>query len=392
VKTRAIVNAHLFTPFREIKNAVIIIKNDKIARVGEKSTVTIPKNCEKINAENDIVAPGFIDIHVHGGGGYDTMDATLEAFQKIAETHIRGGTTLLLLSTVTAPIEEIEEVIKATREVMRQAFLGSQILGLHLEGPYISRKQKGAHDEKYIKKPTREEIKMLLKNTDVVRRVTAAPEIKENLQLGKILSEKGVIMSIGHTNGTIRDVVNAMEHGYTHVTHIYSGMTLTRRLNAYRVPGVVEATFLFDELTTEIIADGKHLPPELIKLVLKNKGVNNVCIVTDAMRAAGLPPGKYKLGTIEAIVEDGVAWLPDWKAFAGSITLMNQMIKILVERVKIPLIDALKMATVIPAKIMRIKNKGSVTVGKDADIVILDKSNLKVRSVIIDGHYRFEYS
>ncbi|RLJ01190.1 MAG: N-acetylglucosamine-6-phosphate deacetylase, partial [Candidatus Aenigmatarchaeota archaeon] len=136
MKTTAIVNAHLFTPFWEIKNAVIIIKNDKIARVGEKSTVTIPKNCEKINAENDIVAPGFIDIHVHGGGGYDTMDATLEAFQKIAETHIRGGTTLLLPSTVTAPIEEIEEVIKATREVMRQAFFGSRILGLHLEGPY----------------------------------------------------------------------------------------------------------------------------------------------------------------------------------------------------------------------------------------------------------------
>jgi len=378
-------NGYIITPFREISNGVIVVKNGRIVDIGRIGHVEIPKNAQRIDVKGNIVAPGFIDIHVHGGGGADTMDSSYEALNTISRTHAEGGTTAMLPSTVSAPLEDMIKAIEAVRKAMERGVQGAKILGIHLEGPYLSVEQKGAHDERYIRSPTKEEINEILNHIDVVKRITAAPEIEGGLELGRIMSSRGVLMSIGHSNATIYEVLQAIEAGYTHVTHIYSATSLVRRIRAYRYPGIVEAAFLIDELTVEMIADGKHLPSELIRLILKNKGFDKVAIVTDAMRAAGLPPGRYKLGPIEAIVEEGVAWLPDRTAFAGSVAKMNTMLKFLVNDVGLTLRDSIKLATINPAKILRIDHrKGSLTIGKDADIVVLDR-DLNVLLTIVEG-------
>ena len=378
-------NGYVITPYRMIKNGVVVIENGKIRSVGGKDEVEIPANSWRIDVKGNIVAPGFIDIHVHGGGGADTMDATYEALNTISITHAQGGTTALIPATVSAPLENMVNAINAVREAMSKGVEGAKILGIHIEGPYISVEQKGAHDERFIRSPSKEEVEELLKHLDVIRIITAAPEIKGGLEFGRTMSSKGVLMSIGHSNATIYDVLKAVEAGYKHVTHIYSGCSIVRRIRAYRYPGVVEAAYLIDDLTVEMIADGKHLPPYLMKLVLKNKGLDKVCIVTDAMRAAGLPPGKYKLGPIEAIVDEGVAWLPDRSAFAGSVAKMNTMIKVLVNDVGLTLQDAIRLASINPAKIIGINDsKGSLAPGKDADVVIMDRE-FNILMTVVEG-------
>jgi N-acetylglucosamine-6-phosphate deacetylase len=378
-------NGCIVTPYRIIENGVVAIENGKIRDVCKKNEVKIPGDSWRIDVKGNYVVPGFIDIHLHGGGGADTMDATYEALNTISLAHAEGGTTAFIPTTVSAPLKNIINAINAVRKAMRIGTKGAKILGIHIEGPYISVEQKGAHDEKFIRDPSKEEIDELLNHVDVIKTITAAPEVEGALELGYIMSSRGVLMSIGHSNATIYEVLKAVEAGYRHVTHIYSGCSMTRRIRAYRYPGVVEAAYLIDDLTVEMIADGKHLPSHLIKLILKNKTIGKVCIVTDAMMAAGLPPGKYKLGSIEAIVDEGVAWLPDRSAFAGSIAKMNTMIKFLVNDVGLALQDAVMLASTNPAKIIGISHsKGSLSRGKDADIVAIDKE-INVLMTIAEG-------
>jgi len=378
-------NGYVVTPYRVIENGIVVIENGKIIDIGKKDEVKIPGDSWRIDVKGNYVVPGFIDIHLHGGGGADTMDATYEALNTISLAHAEGGTTAFIPSTVSAPLKNIISAIDAVREAMRIGTKGAKILGIHIEGPYISVEQKGAHDERFIRSPSKDEIDVLLNHVDVIKIITAAPEIAGGLELGYVMSSRGVLMSIGHSNATIYEVLKAVEAGYRHVTHIYSGCSMTRRIRAYRYPGVVEAAYLIDDLTVEMIADGKHLPPHLIKLILKNKTIGKVCIVTDAMMAAGLPPGKYKLGSIEAIVDEGVAWLPDRSAFAGSVARMNTMIRFLVNDAGLTLQDAVMLASTNPAKIIGISSsKGSLSRGKDADIVVMDKE-LNVLMTITEG-------
>ncbi len=390
--TLVIEDARIITPFREVIHGVIIVEEGKIKALGKMGDVHIPKDSIRINVRGNIVVPGFIDIHLHGGGGADVMDGTYEAVNIISKIHAEGGTTSMVPATVSAPLKDIIRAINAVREAMKRGVDGAKVLGIHIEGPYISKEQKGAHDEKYIRSPTKEEIEALEEHLDVIRIISAAPEVKGCLELGRIMSSRGVLMSIGHSNATLDEVLLAIEAGYRHVTHLYSGCSMVRRIRAYRYPGVVEAAFLLDELTVEIIADGKHLPPSLIRLILKNKGIDKVAIVTDAMRAAGLPPGRYRIGSVEAIVEEGVAWLPDRSGFAGSIAKMNQMLKVLVKEVGLRLQDAIKLATINPARIIGVdRRKGSLIEGKDADLVVMD-AELNVLLTMVEGRvvYRSE--
>ncbi|MCS7111993.1 MAG: N-acetylglucosamine-6-phosphate deacetylase [Ignisphaera sp.] len=381
----ALINSLIITPYRVVRNGAVVIEGKRVLNVGSADNTVIPNSCERIDVEGKIVAPGFIDIHLHGGGGADTMDATYEALNTISLVHASGGSTAIMPSTVSAPLEDIIRAIDAVRDAMARGVDGARILGVHIEGPFISLEQRGAHDEKFVREPSDDDIDMLVRNVDVVKRVTAAPEVRGCLELGKLLSSRGVLMSIGHSNATIDEVLQAVESGYKHVTHIYSATSMTRRIRAYRYPGVVEAAYLIDDLTVEVISDGKHLPPTLVRLVIKNKGLDKTCIVTDAMRAAGLPPGKYKLGSVEAVVDEGVAWLPDRTAFAGSIAKMNSMLRFLVEEVGITLQDAVRLATVNPAKILGIDGcKGLLAPGKDADIVVMNR-DFEILLTIVEG-------
>jgi len=346
-KITVLKNARLITPVRIIKNGVLVIKDGKIADVGAQGEIVFPRNARVIDVEGRYVSPGFIDIHLHGGGGADTMDATEEAIEKISVAHAKGGSTSIVPTTITAPIEDIIRAIENIEIVRKKNLPGANVLGVHVEGPYFSPEQRGAQNPKFLKEPEPEEYLGLLDRYDCIIRVSAAPEIRGGLELGQELRKRGILASIAHTNATYQDILRAIEAGYTHVTHMYSGMSGMKRINAYRVSGVIESTLLLDELTTEIIADGHHLPPSLIKLILKAKGLDKVSIITDAMSAAGLGPGKYFLGGLDVVVEDDVAGefeVPEEEgnyvaklltrdAFAGSVATMDKCVKNMIKLV-----------------------------------------------------------
>jgi len=392
-------NAKVITPIRIINNGILIVNGSKISYVGYENEIKIPRNARVIDVEGRYVSPGFIDIHLHGGGGADTMDATEEAIEKISVAHAKGGSTSIVPTTITAPIEDIIRAIENIEIVRKKNLPGANVLGVHVEGPYFSPEQRGAQNPKFLKEPEPEEYLGLLDRYDCIIRVSAAPEIRGGLELGQELRKRGILASIAHTNATYQDILRAIEAGYTHVTHMYSGMSGMKRINAYRVSGVIESTLLLDELTTEIIADGHHLPPSLIKLILKAKGLDKVSIITDAMSAAGLGPGKYFLGGLDVVVEDDVAGefeVPEEEgnyvaklltrdAFAGSVATMDKCVKNMVKLVGLSIQDAVKMATINPAKLIGVEDKkGSLVKGKDADIVIFDE-NINIIMTIVGG-------
>jgi len=392
-------NGKLITPLRIIEDGVLVIKDGKIADVGARGEVIFPPNAQEIDVEGRYISPGFIDIHLHGGGGADTMDATQEALEKISAVHAKGGSTSIVPTTITAPMEDIIRAIKNIQLIKKRRLPGAQVLGVHIEGPYFSLEQRGAQNPEFLKEPKPEEYLKLLDGYDCILRVSAAPEIKGGLELGWELKKRGILASIAHTNATYQDILCAIEVGYTHVTHMYSGMSGLKRINAYRISGVIESTLLLDELTTEIIADGHHLPPSLMKLIIKTKGLDNVSVITDAMSAAGLGPGEYSLGGLDVVVEADVAEefeVPEEKgnyvaklltrdAFAGSVATMDRCVRNMVKLVGLSIQDAVKMATINPAKVIGVDDKkGSLVKGKDADVVIFDE-NINVVMTIVGG-------
>ncbi|HHW02384.1 MAG TPA: amidohydrolase family protein [Thermoanaerobacterales bacterium] len=235
---------------------------------------------------------------------------------------------------------------------------------------------------------------MVTNYSDDIIRWTVAPELPGALEMGRELKGRGILPSIGHSNAIYEEVQKAFENGYTHITHLYSGMSMVRRINAYRYAGVVESAFLIDEMTVEIIADGKHLPQSLLQLIYKIKGPDSICLITDSMRAAGMPDGEYILGSLEggqkAIVEDGVAKLPDRSAFAGSVATTDRLVRTMFKIAGVPLLDAVKMMTATPARIIGADDrKGTLAPGKDADVVIFDE-DINIKEVIVKGSLRYK--
>jgi len=390
-------NGILLTPFREIKGGGILIDNERIVSILE-NTDEVKEHEKKIRRENEklkiidvkenYVSPGFIDIHTHGAGGYDFMDGNVESILGACKTHMKYGTTSIVPTTLTSTFEDLFIILENFKKA-KEKNDGPELLGIHLEGPYFSMEQRGAQDPRFIRNPDPEEYMKILDYSKDIVRWTIAPELPGALELGQELRKRGILPSIGHSNATYEDVLRAFEYGFTHITHLYSGMSMVRRINGYRYAGVVESAYLIDELTVEIIADGKHLPKSLLQLIYKIKGSDRVCLITDSMRAAGMPEGEYILGNLQngqkVIVENGVAWLLTRDAFAGSVATSNRLIKTMVEIAEIPLIEAVKMITITPAKIMNVSDrKGSLTPGKDADIVVFDK-NINIKLVITKG-------
>jgi N-acetylglucosamine-6-phosphate deacetylase len=386
-----ITNARIITPDKIILNGCLLIVDGKIAAISE-SAIDID-NAEIINANDLYVAPGFIDMHIHGGGGYDFMDGTVEAFLKISETHARYGTTSLMPTTLTSELNELYQLLDVYKEANQKNDKGAQFAGIHLEGPYFSMNQRGAQDPRYIRDPDPAEYKEIIRRSADIKRWSAAPEKKGAIEFGRYLKSKGILVSMGHTDAIYEEALAAFENGFTLATHFYSCMSGVSRKNLLRYAGVIETAYLLDEMDVEIIADGIHLPAALLKLIVKIKGVNHTALITDAMRAAGMPPGESILGNIKnglkVIVEDGVAKLPDRSAFAGSVATADQLVRTMIRKADISLIDAVKMITETPANILGIsEKKGSLVVGKDADIVIFDK-DIQIASTIIKGKMIF---
>ena len=341
------------------------------------------------------LAPGFIDLHTHGAGGHDFMDGTEEALKGACLTHLSHGTTSIVPTTLTCLNSELFDFFQVYRRVKSQWHEGPNLIGIHLEGPFFNSAQAGAQDPKFLQIPTKENYMRILEagGKDIVR-VSAAVELDGALELGKELSKRGILAAIGHSDATYAEVEKAVEAGYTFVTHLYSGMSALHRVGPYRVLGVVESAYIFDELKVEIISDGKHLPPELLKLIIKNKEIDNICLITDSMRGAGMAEGeKPKLGSLtngqETIIQDGVAMMPDFKAFAGSVCTTDRCVRTMYKLADVRLHDAVRMMTLNPAKILKIDDrKGSIAVGKDADLVVFD-DNIQVSAVYICGELRY---
>jgi N-acetylglucosamine-6-phosphate deacetylase len=349
---------------------------------------------QEIDARGNFIAPGFIDIHVHGGGGYDFMDATEEAFLEIADLHARYGTTAMLPTTLSSSLEEILHTLAVYERANKKNLTGSQFLGMHLEGPYFAMNQRGAQDPRFIRDPDPAEYEKILAHSSSVKRWSAAPELNGAIEFGRFMRSRNILPALAHTDAIYEEVIVAFENGYTLATHLYSAMSGVTRKNAFRYAGAIESAFIIDEMDVEIIADGVHLPAPLLKLVYKIKGADRTALITDAMRAAGMPPGDSVLGSLtnglKVIVEDGVAKLPDRSSFAGSVATADRLVRTMITQAEIPLADAVRMITATPARILNVSDsKGSLAKGMDADIVIFD-SNIKIQMTMVNGNVVFD--
>lgn len=393
-KRLVIINAKIIFPDTIKEKINVICENGKITKFEKQKDTVFQNSDEIIDAKNEYLSSGFIDIHTHGGGGYDFMDGTVEAYLGVAETHVKYGTTSLLPTTLTSTIEELIHTFSVYKEASVHNNNGSQFIGLHLEGPYFSYNQRGAQDPKFLRNPDPKEYNKILEASDDIARWSIAPELDGALELGEVLCKKNILPSIAHTDAIYEDVVKAYDKGFTHITHLYSAMSGITRKNAFRYAGVVESAYLIDDMTVEIIADGIHLPKPLLQFVYKFKGTDKIALCTDSMRGAGMPDGESILGSLKngqkVIVEDGVAKLMDRSAFAGSVATTDRLVRTMINLADVPLIDAIKMMTVTPAKIMKMDEyKGSLEVGKDADLVIFD-DNINIKYTIINGNIRYK--
>ena len=389
-------NARLVFP-DGIREGSLKVEDGKIESVYTGSdSCCISEADEVINCEGKYLSPGFIDLHTHGAGGYDFMDGTEAAIKGACLAHLSHGTTSIVPTTLTCLNSELFDFFKVYRKVKKEWHEGPNLIGIHLEGPFFNSAQAGAQDPKFLQLPTKENYMPILDagGRDIVR-VSAAVELDGALELGKELKKRGIIAAIGHSDATYADVEKAVQAGYTFVTHLYSGMSALHRVGPYRVLGVVESAYIFDELKVEIIADGKHLPPELLKLIVKDKRIDNICLITDSMRGAGMAEGERpKLGSLtngqETIIQDGVAMMLDFKAFAGSVCTTDRCVRTMYKLAGLPLHDAVRMMTLNPAKILGIDDhKGSIEKGKDADLVIFD-DDINVSEVFVAGKTLFK--
>lgn len=368
----------------KITNCNVYFEDGKITALTEENL----SYDNLIDAKGKFVSSGFIDIHTHGAGGADFLDNTPEAFLTAAKLHARHGATAIVPTITSSSRESMINAVKTFESIKNNVSDGAILLGLHMEGPYFSINQKGAQDEKFIRPFIAEEYMEILSLSDSILRWTGAPELSGSEEFGKYLREKGVLPCIGHSDANSDVAKKAFSNGFTHVTHLYSCTSMVHRKNAFRYAGIVETAYLLDDMTVEIIADGIHLPADLLKLIYKIKGKEKTALITDSMRGAGMPDGESIMGGktdgLRVIIEDGVAKLPDRSAFAGSVALCDRLIRTMINLAEIPLEDAVWMASKTPANILGLKGKGDILPGYDADIIIFD-NDINIEKTIING-------
>ncbi len=377
----------IITPDRNLGSGTVLIEDGVITGV-EKGMVKT-SDFEDIDVSGLYVMPGFIDIHTHGAGGSDFMDCSLEACRAISAEHAKHGTTLLFPTTLASDNEELFRFLEVYENV-KDSVEGAAFGGLHLEGPYFAYEFRGAQDPRYLKNPDPKDYLPVLESSGDIRRWSIAPELPGALELGRLMQSKGILPSIAHTSALYEDVIEAYESGFSLITHFYSCMNGVTRRNAYRHAGCIEAGYLIDGMTLEVICDGIHVPKELLQLIIKIKGTDKVVLCTDSMRGAGMPDGtKSILGSLEkgqeVIIEDGVAKMPDRTCFAGSVATTDRLVRTMHFLAGQPVTDSVRMLTENPAKLMGLGDrKGRIQKGYDADIVVCDK-DLYARQTYVSG-------
>ena len=342
---------------------------------------------EEIDVGDAYVSAGFIDIHTHGGGGYP-FEGEVDDIVGGVNFHLGHGTTSICPTISAAPIDDMRRSVGNVKVAMNDSRVKANIIGAHLEGPYLSLAQTGAQAGACITFPIKNDYISIVKEyPGVVARWTYAPEHDEGGEFAGYMRESGIVTSAGHTNATYDDMKIAYDEGCRLVTHLYSCTSTVTRKQGFRSLGVIESTFLEDGIVAEIIADGKHLPPELIRMIYKIKGTDGIVAVTDSLSLAGTDVKTGRMSSTDFIIEDGVCKLLDRSAFAGSIATADVLLRVLTKEACIPLTEAVRLITVNPARVMGLSDKGDLAVGKDADIVVFD-SDINVKNVFVGGERR----
>ncbi len=351
----------------------------------------LPPEPGEIDLGGCFLAPGFIDMHIHGARRRDTMEATAEAFAAVTQFHARGGTTSLALTTITATTEEILGVIDAVKAFRAVPVAdGAQVLGVHIEGPYFSKEKPGAHRLDLIRNPERAEWEQFLTHRDLITQITIAPELPGALSLIEAFATAGIRVSAGHSDAWDEEAAAGFAHGMRQATHTFNCMSTARRRGPYRVAGLLEFVLGEPEILCEVIADGRHVSPTLLRMLYHAKGPDGIVLITDASAGAGLAEEEhFALGEVQCVVRDEVGLTADGKALAGSTATMIRVVRGMVEFGGVPLVEAVRMATLNPARALRIEErKGTLAVGTDADLVAFD-DDFAVRHTFIAGRVLF---
>lgn len=378
----ALTNGHIVLPDRVVEGRALVVEDGHLIAVGDLGD--LGSDTTQLDVEGRIIAPGLIDIHIHGAVGHSFNEPDVNAWSAITGENVKRGVTSLLATLSTASLSNLLACLAFSRDWMTSNRDGTQVIGVHLEGPYFSYAQRGAQDPQYLRTPDDSSVDQLLAHADVLRIMSFAPELPGGLELTARLAKLGVVPAAGHSSAKDSDIQAAMRAGLRHTIHIWSGQSTTIREGPWRKPGLLEATLTFDDLTGEMITDNKHLPPTLMKLAYKCLGPDRLCAISDATNGAGLPEGtRFEMGDMTYEIVDGVAMLLDRTSFAGSSTLLNEMLNVLTRIVDVPLPEAFRMASLTPARIIGMdQRKGSITPGKDADIAVFNADFSAWRTMI----------
>ena len=366
---KQIINGRILTPQGWLEGGSVIVEDGKIAEVSNNNFAI--EGAEIIDAKGCDIVPGGIEMHVHGGGGRDFMEGDEEAFRVAIDAHMQYGTTSIFPTLSSSTVPMIEKACETCTKLMAEP--DSPVLGLHLEGPYFNPKQAGAQIPEWIKAPVKEEYEYLLEKWPCLKRWDEAPELEGSHEFIKCCCKHGVLPSIGHTRAKYEEVAAANELGMTHATHFYNAMPVVYKNREFKETGTVESIFALENMTVEMIADGIHVPPVMLRMIYQIKGVERTALITDALACAASKDDTAFDPRV--VLEDGVCKLADRSALAGSIATMDRLVRTCVQQAGIPMEDACRMISETPAKIMGVYDrKGSLEKGKDADIIFFDKA------------------
>lgn len=375
-----IINGQILTPQGWLKDGSVLINDGKILEITNSDLAVI--GATVIDAKGMFIAPGFISMHCHGGGGHDFTEGTTEAFKEAAAAHLKHGSTTIFPTLSSTTFENIR-LAAATCDQLMAEDADTTIMGLHIEGPYLNENMAGTQWKEFLKNPDPEEYKALVESTKCIKRWDISPELPGAHDFARYMTSKGILTAITHTEAEYQEIKDAFAAGFTHAAHFYNAMPGFHKRREYKYEGTVESVYLMDDMSVEVIADGVHLPATILKLVYKVKGVEKTCLVTDSLKFAG-----YTGETINDpnyVIENGVCKWADRQTLAGSIATADVLVQTMVKKAGIPLEDAVRMASETPARLTGIADsKGTLEKGKDADIVILD-NDVNVRCVFTKG-------
>ncbi|MBR4059479.1 MAG: amidohydrolase family protein [Lachnospiraceae bacterium] len=377
--TTLIKNARIVTS-KEILTGYVCSFTDGIIDYIGKEKNKVSEADVIIDAQNNYLVPGFVDIHCHGCMGMSFVGATEEELGQMAAYHLSHGTTTLFPTTYTSGMEELELSLD-TFKLYKEKHPYSSLEAVHMEGPWLSPLQCGAQAATLMQTPDIEELRKLKERYPFLVRVDAAPELPNGMEFGRVGSELGLKVGVAHSDAVFTDVEKAVQNGYTIMTHLYSGMKGVERVNAYRIAGAIEAGLYFDDVYAEVIADGKHLPLELLKLIYKCKGPEKICLVTDATRGCGLPEGTILSGV--SIIEDGVSKLMNRQAFSGSTATTDRLYRTMAQAIGKDMVALSIMSSLTPARAMGLDDRGEIAVGKRADLLLLNE-HLEIEQIFTD--------